>query len=1027
MRTKIIYALLALSITTGWSQTTDTTPLRKLLFYGGSNNPPFEFINDKGEADGFHVELFHELMSIVEMPYDLELIEWEEAVNALKRGEIDGLIGHLQSNKRMEYASFTIPTSYNYATIIHRKGDRYNTPSETFDKNAIVVAGCKSEEYIQENNIPIKTMRVDGFDEGFKLLEDGQYDLMIANDKIGAYYLANNKNSNLTTTTFTIIEPLAYCIAVSNNSPELLLPINKALRQLKMNGKFDEIHNKWLLSETEKDYRKLLIILLITVITIVLLWIIFAITMKRKVRKAVQQLAAGQRNTRIALEVGGLTTWEYNCRLKFFKILEDDEFESNMKQRMSLTYFIDHIHPDDKEEVMQIMQQIEERKIEEAIIKYQFKQNNEWRWFLSSYIPVTEHGKVTSLMGVRRDITWEVENQEVMQERIKEVVEHGDDLLKILDNIPIPIALKKIEDDQYIYVNKTASTILSSTINASTPFKVLSSSINEELKRDGKYEATELIRLADGKELVTLVKSVVIEYKNKPHALISRIDLTEINRAKKDSRLLSEFTPILKGFSWELDTKKNEMKLDHRMDLERDITKITHSNELLEFVHPQDKAAFMENIEWLKDGDLTINRLFQYRADIAKIGKYEWWESFTSVEVMNEREQTYRIVRGITININERKKAELELQHLHKQHELVLNNMSSTLVHINSEYKIVWSNAQNAIDRHLAHIYQQGKTCYRLLGLHAPCAHCPAKIAMESGFEERVECSNELSSDIYEATASPLRGDLGIEGAIIKIENITEHKRLISEVQSMNSQLVEAKEHAEKADKLKSAFLANMSHEIRTPLNAIVGFSQLLQESDDIDEKSEFAKIIQTNNDLLLRLISDILDLSKLDAGSVVLKPEEFDLSSCIEEAYTVIKTRNQHLKVDFRLHSPFERCIVKLDKNRCLQIITNYANNAVKFTPKGIIEIGYDYQDNGLILFVKDTGIGISPEKRKHLFQRFQKLDDFAQGTGLGLSICKAIAETMKGKVWAESEEGAGSTFFAWIPCHAKIERVTT
>lgn len=1151
MKLKIALATLAILLLTGQGWANETTVEKKVLFYGGTNNPPFEFINEKGEADGFHVELFYELMSILGIEYELRLMEWNQAVKALKESRVDGLIGHLQSNQRMQYASFTIPTSYVYATIIHRKEDSYKSPSDAFGKNVLVMAGCKSEEYIEEHNIPIKTTRVDGFYDGFKLLEDGRYDLMVTNDKISAYYLLHNKKSNLTATTFNIIEPLAYCIAVANNNPELLLQINHALRQLKMSGRFDEIHNKWLLIEGDKSHKELLLLLLTIVVAISLMWLVFAIIMKRKIKYAIQQLAEEQKNTKNALEVGGLTAWEYNCKYKLFKVLQGEHVESELKQRMSLTYFIQNIHPDNKEEVIEIMHQIESQQLAEAILKYRFKTNNEWRWFLSSYIPVTKNGKVISLMGVRRDITWEVENEEVMQERIKEVVEHGDDLTKILDNISTPIALKSMESNRYIYANKTALELIGPIVDYSISFKIRSSTLGENgdaIRATGKYEATEVIEVTDGRELITMVKSVVIDYNNQPHALITRIDLTEINKAKNDSRLLSEFLPVLKGFSWQLDSKNDAMELDHRMELERDITQITQLSQLFALVHEEDKAIFLANIEWLKSGDLTKNKLFQYRIDIVKRGKYEWWESFTSAEIHTKNDKDYRIIRGITVNIDERKKAELELQHLHKQHELVLNNMSSTLVHINSNYEVIWSNAQNAVDKNLAFIYQPGKKCYKLIGLNAPCAHCPAEKAMESGFEKRIEFSHGGNCDIYEATASPLRGDLGIEGAVIKIDNITEHKKLISdletanqlmttlldelpaiffmkdakdgfkyvfassafcetvankpreeiigytdydvfedrnaadkfreddlklischtsgevaiigeerivnnneerildtkklflelpnskkylvgqssditEIQQINKQLIDAKERAEKADKLKSAFLANMSHEIRTPLNAIVGFSQLLQESDDKEERIEFSNIIQTNNDLLLRLISDILDLSKLDAGAVVLKPEEFDLSACMEETYTTLKARCQHSDVELRLHNPYTRCIVTLDKNRCLQIITNYLNNAVKFTLKGFIEIGYEYKENGLILFVKDTGIGITEEKAKNLFQRFQKLDDFAQGTGLGLSICKAIAETMHGRVWAVSEEGKGSTFFAWIPCEATIE----
>ncbi|MGL5272134.1 MAG: hybrid sensor histidine kinase/response regulator, partial [Phocaeicola sp.] len=245
----------------------------------------------------------------------------------------------------------------------------------------------------------------------------------------------------------------------------------------------------------------------------------------------------------------------------------------------------------------------------------------------------------------------------------------------------------------------------------------------------------------------------------------------------------------------------------------------------------------------------------------------------------------------------------------------------------------------------------------------------------------------------------------------------------VTDIKRMNNELKKAKNKAEEADKLKSAFLANMSHEIRTPLNAIVGFSELLKHAETPEEKDEYMGIIDTNNDLLLRLIGDILDLSKLDSGTLKLYPEEFDFSLFFTETYSTLKPRCEHSEIELKIHNPLSNCRVTLDKNRVLQILTNYINNAVKFTKKGYIEMGYDYINKGIQFYVKDSGIGVSEEKKEFLFQRFEKLDNFAQGTGLGLSICKAIAEQMEGRVWAESTEGKGSTFFAWIPCEAAVQ----
>ena len=232
------------------------------------------------------------------------------------------------------------------------------------------------------------------------------------------------------------------------------------------------------------------------------------------------------------------------------------------------------------------------------------------------------------------------------------------------------------------------------------------------------------------------------------------------------------------------------------------------------------------------------------------------------------------------------------------------------------------------------------------------------------------------------------------------------------------TRLSEAMEKAEQANQLKSAFLANMSHEIRTPLNAIVGFSDLLMVTEDQEEKEEFIQIINANNELLLKLINDILDLSKIEAGSVELKYEDFDLAVYFNELAASMHRRVVNPQVRLVPVNPYETCTVRLDKNRLAQILTNFVTNAIKYTSKGTIEMGYEKIDGDIRLYVRDTGIGIPEDKKDKVFHRFEKLDEFAQGTGLGLSICKAIVEACRGEIGFESEFDKGSLFWAVLPC---------
>ena len=238
----------------------------------------------------------------------------------------------------------------------------------------------------------------------------------------------------------------------------------------------------------------------------------------------------------------------------------------------------------------------------------------------------------------------------------------------------------------------------------------------------------------------------------------------------------------------------------------------------------------------------------------------------------------------------------------------------------------------------------------------------------------------------------------------------------ITKLKETEAELIHARDKAEMMDRLKSAFLANMSHEIRTPLNAIVGFSDLLVETADIEERREYMKIVRENNDLLLQLISDILDLSKIEAGTFEFSHGDVDVNLLCEDLVRSMQMKTkENVKLVFEPN--FSICHITSDRNRIYQVISNFVNNAIKFTSEGNIRVGYVLKDEGLEFYVQDTGIGIEKKQLPHIFERFVKLDSFVHGTGLGLSICQSIVEQLGGHIGVDSEKGKGSRFWFTIP----------
>lgn len=248
--------------------------------------------------------------------------------------------------------------------------------------------------------------------------------------------------------------------------------------------------------------------------------------------------------------------------------------------------------------------------------------------------------------------------------------------------------------------------------------------------------------------------------------------------------------------------------------------------------------------------------------------------------------------------------------------------------------------------------------------------------------------------------------------------------KTIEELEELNHQLqVElrkaraAQAQAEAANQNKSVFLANMSHEIRTPLNVIMGFSNLIVTAATEEEKRMYAEVLENNCSLLLQLINDILDLSKIESGTLTFAEEEMELNILLEELASAMRTRIVAEEVILNCVTLSAPCFVVAEKKRLSQVLINLLTNAIKFTTKGSIRLGYEIHGKMLYFYVADTGCGFPESKKQKVFERFVRLDSAKPGTGLGLAICRTIVEKMGGCIGVESEEGKGSCFWFTIP----------
>ena len=356
--------------------------------------------------------------------------------------------------------------------------------------------------------------------------------------------------------------------------------------------------------------------------------------------------------------------------------------------------------------------------------------------------------------------------------------------------------------------------------------------------------------------------------------------------------------------------------------------------------------------------------------------------------------------------------AKEKLENAAKTQNMVLSSINFGLIYIDKEYRVQWESTTNLHKIAKGRHYTPGKVCYETVrGRTEPCPRCALSEAITKGESVRHEFTE--GDTTVEISAIPLfdHTDTNIVGGLMKVEDISDKKRI--------EHLMYEVKRADEANRLKSAFLANMSHEIRTPLNAIVGFSNLLAETDDPVEKQEFIHIISTNNELLLQLINDIIDMAKIESGSLDFTYSRIDINELMEEICSQMILKNKSEAVSISFDEKLPQCLIYTDRNRLMQVMNNFLTNALKFTPEGSVSFGYTIEELGKAIrfYVKDTGIGIPQDKKDKIFDRFVKLNTFAQGTGLGLPICAMIAEKFGGSVGVESEEGKGSLFWLSIP----------
>lgn len=515
---------------------------------------------------------------------------------------------------------------------------------------------------------------------------------------------------------------------------------------------------------------------------------------------------------------------------------------------------------------------------------------------------------------------------------------------------------------------------------------------------DNYFEAT--ITKISGERILSQVRNIT--------DTVLRIKEIEQNRRKELSIAL-----IAGGLtSWSYDVEKRIISSTHTNNV---ITEDLLMDDFILLIQPM-----YRDIVWQ-----MFNDIIEHKADHVHItvqvmnsaGRIQWSDVHAVPNEISSEGKVLSIIgsqKDATMEYEYNEK----LQALVMQNELVLNNTNSGFVYLSSALKIGWQNVSNIFcDPQIINSFKDENMIEAICNDKSDLCVAASAIKQVIATRRQATCKYKTVSQIVlEVIARPIFNDQEqFEGIVVRIDDITQKDHSIQE-------LAKAKEKAEQSDKLKSAFLANMSHEIRTPLNSIVGFTQLLAEEDSKESRMDYFNIIESNTEILLNLINDILDLSKIEAGYIHCENKPFDLHVLFAELMLTFKSKvRQSVVLSCEMYN--EEYMVVLDRMRISQVIVNFLTNAIKFTKQGFIKMGFIPMGERLKIYVEDTGCGMTQEQIERVFDRFEKFEGFEQGTGLGTSIAKAIVDLYEGEIGVESAVGKGTTFWAILPVNGKID----
>lgn len=630
---------------------------------------------------------------------------------------------------------------------------------------------------------------------------------------------------------------------------------------------------------------------------------------------------------------------------------------------------------------------------------------------------------------------------------------------EVLENLAIPVSVKSMDTERYVYWSKkaeqfgrTAEEMIDGTEELFMPknkaFQAQQIDRDMLQGKEKQYQGVEKYTLRDGKEHTFVVTRTLFSFGDEKLILNSALDISELKETQssllhtkdelaRKNMSLSSALSLAKVIPWGCDVERDVFYCDydayhpdHAPEPDGHGCYVVPMERYFAGVHPDYRQEAIRMIAELKEGKRTEFHE-TYMVHWFNEREWEWVQVQCSVSRRGVGGKPVSLI-GSAQRITEQKETELAL--LKAKEELNVKNATLSSV-LGIAHVIPWSGDLKT------GVFSCDYNDYHHEEATEPDAKGEYALTFDRFFsrihpdyrEHAIEQFADLIagriSEFHEVYPIHWYNDheyewLETQSSIPKYEingdlrQLIGSARVITAQKQMEESLRIAKEEAERSNTLKSAFLANMSHEIRTPLNAIVGFSELLADAQDEEEKKEYLNIIKNSNALLLQLVGDILDLSKIEAGTLEFSFADHDLSEIMEELERTARMKISDPAIEVACKERMPGCTIHTDRGRLSQVMHNFINNAAKFTGQGHIHFGYrKLPDDRWYFYVEDTGCGIPSDKIDNIFGRFVKLDAKAKGTGLGLAISKSIIERLGGEIGVTSVNGEGSTFWFRLP----------